>query len=167
VTPNGSPGAIFASDPFTLGVASGDPDATSVVLWTRLVPAPMQPDAEPVDSDVDVQWEVAGDPEFASIIAAGVTTASPELGHSVHVAPALPSDEWFYYRFHADGYVSPTGRTRTTPTADQPTQPQLTFAFSSCQNFERGLFVGHQALAKRDDVDLMIWLGDYIYEYGL
>jgi len=166
VTPNANPGAIFASDPFTLGVASGDPDATSVVLWTRLVPEPMQQDGESIEADVEVQFEVADDPEFTAIVAAGVTMASGAVGHSVHVTPTLPSDRWFYYRFHADGYISPTGRTRTTPTADQTTQPQLTFAFSSCQHYERGLFVGHQHLAERDDIDLMIWLGDYIYEYG-
>jgi len=160
------PGDIFDTDPFTLGVASGDPDATSVVLWTRLVPAPMEADATRLDVDVDVAWQVANDPDFVTIVAEGSAIAPAALGHSVHVTPELPSDAWYYYRFHADGYPSPTGKTRTTPTADQQIQPQLTFACSSCQNFERGLFVGHRALADRDDIDLMIWLGDYIYEYG-
>jgi len=154
----------FASDPFTLGVASGDPTETGVVLWTRLAPHPLEPDGGMPPAGVEVQWEIAQDEALKNVIARGTEVASPELGHSVHVeVEGLQPDRWYWYRFRAGDAVSPIGRTRTFP--DAVTLPdKLRFAFASCQHFEQGLFTAYQHMAQ-DELDLVVHLGDYIYEY--
>lgn len=155
----------FQNDPFSLGVASGDPDANSVVLWTRLAPQPLEPTGGLPPEAVHVGWEIADDEGFQKIVAQGTAVATPELGHSVHVeAQGLRPDRWYFYRFHAGDARSPVGRTRTLPAADA--QPdQLKFAFASCQHYEHGLFTAYQQMAQ-DDLDLVFHLGDYIYEYA-
>lgn len=154
----------FAKDPFSLGVASGDPDDTSVVIWTRLAPEPLLPGGGMQDSAVEVIWQVATDDSMKNIISSGKTTATVSLGHSVHVeVQGLKPDSWYWYRFQAGEAVSPVGRLRTMP--DPLSMPQqLKFAFASCQNYEQGLFTAYEQMA-RDDVDLVFHLGDYIYEY--
>lgn len=154
----------FTGDPFTLGVASGDPDATSVVIWTRLAPQPLDPFGGMKNEAVKVQWEVAADENFKSIVASGYTAATPQLGHSVHVeVEGLLPDRWYWYRFRSGDATSPVGRTRTFPSAE--TMPgQVKFAVTSCQNYEQGLFTAYQQMAA-DDLDLVFHLGDYIYEY--
>ena len=145
--------------PFTLGVASGSPDATSVVLWTRLV-APslgMLP--------VTVRWEVADDEGFHRIVQQGQAQALPELAHAVHVeASGLPSDRWFFYRFMTDAWVSTTGRTRTLPAPGAAMQ-QLRLAYASCQRWEHGYFSAYRHM-RTDAPDAVVFLGDYIYEYA-
>jgi alkaline phosphatase D len=154
----------FAADPFTLGVASGDPDATSVVLWTRLAPKPLDPDGGLKPEAVPVAWEVADDEGFIKVVAKGTAVATPQLGHSVHVEVAgLQPDRWYFYRFRAGDATSPVGRTRTLPAADA-TPDKVRFAFASCQHYEQGLFTAYEQMAK-DDLDLVFHLGDYIYEY--
>lgn len=154
----------FSSDPFTLGVASGDPDATSVVLWTRLAPQPLEPDGGMPREAVNVSWEVAADEGMRTIVAGGTAVAAPALGHSVHVeVHGLNPDRWYWYRFRAGDAVSPIGRTRTFPAVDQLPE-RLKFAVTSCQNYEQGLFTAYEQMA-RDEVDLVCHLGDYIYEY--
>jgi alkaline phosphatase D len=151
--------------PFTLGVASGDPSPDGMVLWTRLAPAPLATNGlggMPA-SNVDVAWQVATDPGFATVVAAGTVTALPADAHSVHVEPVgLPPDSWFYYRFSTGGHLSPVGRTRTAPAAGA-LPAQLRFAFASCQHFEQGWYHAHRFLAA-DAPDLVLFLGDYIYE---
>jgi len=94
----------------------------------------------------------------------GAAAAPPQLGHAVHVAAeGLKPDRWYYYRFHAGDATSPVGRTRTTP-EPTATPEKLRFAFASCQHFEQGLFTAYEHMAK-DELDLVIHLGDYIYEY--
>ncbi|HBE68723.1 MAG TPA: alkaline phosphatase, partial [Planctomycetaceae bacterium] len=152
----------FKSDPFTLGVASGDPDATSVVLWTRLAPEPLQPGGGMEDEDVAVTWELATDDSMRNIVASGVSNATVRLGHSVHVeANGLTPDQWYWYRFRAGDAVSPVGRTRTLPHASVMPE-EFRFAFASCQNYEQGLFTAYEQMA-RDELDLVFHLGDYIY----
>jgi alkaline phosphatase D len=153
----------FPSDPFTLGVASGDPDARSVVLWTKLAPEPTDPDGGMDPGAVGVHWELAEDDSMNRIVAKGKAVATPQLGHSVHVvARGLEPNRWYWYRFRAGDAVSPIGRTRTLPEPDD--QPErLKFAFTSCQHYETGLYTGYEQMA-RDDVDLVFHLGDYIYE---
>jgi alkaline phosphatase D len=154
----------FASNPFTLGVASGDPDHHSVVLWTKLAPQPLQPDGGmPVDN-IPVQWEVAENDSFRNVVLQGAAVAEASLGHSVHVVPlGLKPDRWYWYRFRAGDAVSPTGRTRTLP--EPGAMPhQLRFAFASCQHYEQGLYTAYEQML-RDDLDLVFHLGDYIYEY--
>jgi alkaline phosphatase D len=153
----------FAADPFTLGVASGDPDDTSVVLWTRLAPRPLEPDGGMPREAVNVVWEVASDESLRRIVASGTATATPALGHSVHVeVPGLAPDRWYWYRFRAGDAVSPIGRTRTFPPAGA-LPDRLRFAVTSCQNYEQGLYTAYAQMAQ-DDLDLVCHLGDYIYE---
>ena len=98
---------LLADDPFTLGVASGDPTPTGVMLWTRLAPKPLEPDGGMSGDRVVVTWEVAEDEGFAKVVQRGRATAAPELGHSIHAdAQGLAPDRWFFYRFTAGGAVS-------------------------------------------------------------
>ena len=131
--------------PFGLGVASGDPDATSVVLWTRLLAAPPE--------DVPVVWEVATDEAFEEIVASGLETALPAQAHSVHaVAGDLEAGTWFWYRFRAGDHVSPVGRTRTMPEGDADA---FRFAFASCQDKRDNEWAAHARLAE-EDLDLVV-----------
>lgn len=159
-TPATPPDASFGGPgqpPFTLGVASGDPLPDAVILWTRLVPPPPGP--------VDVTWEVAADAAFAQILAEGTSPAAPELGHSVRVdATGLAPATTYYYRFGLGDGRSPVGRTRTAPPADADPDA-LRFLFSSCQSYPDGLYPAWRQAAA-EDTDLVVFLGDYIYEGG-
>lgn len=153
----------FATNPFTLGVASGDPDATSVVLWTKLAPRPLDPDGGMPKENVAVAWEVADDEQMTRVVARGTAVATAGLGHSVHVeAAGLAPDRWYFYRFRAGDYETPVARTRTMP-ADGQTPDKLRFAFASCQHYEAGHYTAYREMAK-DELDLVFFLGDYIYE---
>jgi alkaline phosphatase D len=155
---------VFQADPFQLGVASGDPTSDSVVLWTRLAIDPLNGGGMPSEA-IEVRWEVAADDSFQTIVQSGVELATPQLGHSVHVELAgLKPDSWYWYRFHAGDAISRVGRTRTMPAADVMPE-RLRFAFASCQHFESGYFTAYEHMAK-EDLDLVLHLGDYIYEYG-
>ncbi|MFO0919335.1 MAG: alkaline phosphatase D family protein [Planctomycetaceae bacterium] len=152
----------FERDPFSLGVASGDPDDSSVVLWTRLAPRPLEGGGLPPET-YPVRWEVAAEESFQTILQHGDTFATPQLGHSVHVElKGLEPDRWYWYRFHCGDAVSPIGRTRTTPAANV-VPPKLRFAFASCQHYETGLYTAYEQMAQ-DELDLVFHLGDYIYE---
>jgi alkaline phosphatase D len=151
------------SDPFTLGVASGDPLADSVILWTRLLPA--EPFADEL-SDVDVEWEVATDPDMSNVVASGIGTAFAALGHSIHVdASGLAPDTDHYYRFMLDGFETAPARTHTFAAAGT-TPDRFRFAFSSCQNWEQGYYAAYRELVEQGDIDAFVFLGDYIYEYA-
>lgn len=153
------------AETFSLGVASGDPDATSVVLWTKLAPRPLEPGAGLPPSPIEVEWEIASDEGMKKVVQAGKALATPSLGHSVHVeVEGLQPDRWYWYRFRAGNVESPVGRTRTLP--DLSAIPnRLRFAVTSCQHFEYGYFTAYEQMA-RDDCDLVFHLGDYIYEYA-
>lgn len=161
---------VFDADPFALGVASGCPLPDGVVLWTRLMfpepPPPADPFApiEVIDRPpVDVAWEVAEDEGFTRTVRSGLFRAVQEFGHSVHVAvTGLAPGRWYYYRFRAGNAESPTGRTRTAPASDQMPSG-FRFAFASCQQYEQGYYAAYRDMAERD-LDLVIHLGDYIYE---
>ena len=152
------------ADPFTLGVASGEPTADGVVIWTRLAPNPLTDDglggmpAHPVD----VEWEVATDERFTQLVQSGITRAAPELAHSVHVelTGLRPAADYFY-RFRTGGHISPAGRTRTAP-APGSLAP-MTMCFASCSNYEQGWFTAYRRLAD-EHPDLVVHLGDYQYE---
>lgn len=153
----------FSANPFSSGIASGDPDSGSVVLWTRLAVDPFDPNGGVQNEFIPVQWEVAHDEAFGHIVTKGVATATPQLGHSVHVTvEGLEPDRWYFYRFRAGDAQSPVGRCRTLPAADALPE-KLRFAVTSCQNFEQGLYTAYEQML-RDDVDLVFHLGDYIYE---
>jgi alkaline phosphatase D len=158
--------ARIDSDPFTLGIASGDPQPGSVVLWTRLAPAPYQPDGGLPAERIDVDWEVARDPAFATVVSRGTATAHPEFHHSVHVEVAgLDPDRVHYYRFRAGTWLSETGRTRTAP-EQGAVVPSVRFALTACQAYQDGYFTAYRHLAE-DDVAFVLHLGDYIYEYAV
>jgi alkaline phosphatase D len=154
------------ADPFTLGVASGDPDPVSVVLWTRLVPDPDAADGGMPPADAEVVWEVATGADFASLVATGTAPAPAADAHSVHVvAGPLAPGERYHYRFRVGEWTSAVGRTRTAPPPGDQVD-RLVVATGSCQHYESGWYVAHRALAEEPDLDLVLWLGDYIYEGG-
>jgi len=148
---------------FTLGVASGYPRPDGFTLWTRLAPIPLSLDGGMPAARVRVDVEVALDEAFAQVVARATRLATPEWAHSVHVdVRGLEAGRVYFYRFIALGEASPVGRTRTAPAVGAQVD-RLRFATGSCQHFEDGFFVGHRHLAT-EDVDLMVFLGDYIYE---
>lgn len=156
----------LADDPFTLGVASGDPAPDGVVLWTRLAPRPFEPGGGLPPAPIEVAYEIATDEGMTAIVQQGTALAEAAYAHSVHLEVAgLEPARWYWYRFRIGGYDSPIGRTKTAPAAGQPVDG-LRFAFASCQRWEHGLFTAFRDLAAQD-VDLVVHLGDYIYEYSL
>jgi alkaline phosphatase D len=158
-------GARFAAYPFTLGVASGEPTPTRVVLWTRLAPDALHGGGMPAER-VTVRWEVAHDERFRRVARRGDAPAVPELAHSVHVeVEHLEPGRAYWYRFIAGGETSPVGRTRTAP-APGAAVDRLAFAFVSCQHYEAGHYTAYRHLAA-EDVGLVVHLGDYIYEGGV
>jgi alkaline phosphatase D len=155
------------ADPFTLGVASGDPGHDGFVIWTRLAPEPLAEDgmggvpARPFP----VLWQVYADEGCRRAVRAGVEMAYPEWGHSVHVeVGGLPSGREYWYRFRAGPYLSPAGRTRTAPHPLAYGGP-LVMAFVSCAQYEHGYFTSYLRLAE-ERPDLVLHLGDYQYEYA-
>jgi alkaline phosphatase D len=155
----------FSDYPFSLGVASGDPLADSVVIWTRLAPNPLAGGGMPL-VNVPVRWQVALDEKMKQVVRRGTVLATPELAHSVHVdVCGLEPNRWYWYQFQAGKEASPIGRTRTAPAFDNYIS-QLNFAFVSCQDWQNGYYTAYRHLAE-ENLDLVIHLGDYIYEYGL
>jgi len=153
----------FSSYPFTLGIASGDPAPDGVVLWTRLAPHPRDPDGGLPAEPISVTWLIAEDEALTRIIQQGSAIADPAWAHSVHVEVAgLQPDRWYWYRFKAGTETSPKGRTRTMPAAGSAPD-RLRFAFASCQKYEIGHYTAYEQMV-REDLDLVVHLGDYIYE---
>jgi alkaline phosphatase D len=154
----------FSSYPFSLGVASGDPLPDAVVIWTRLAPDPLSGGGMPL-VNVPVRWQVALDENMRQVVRRGTVLATPELAHSVHVdVCGLDPNRWYWYQFQTGKEVSPVGRTRTAP-AFYSSISQLNFAFVSCQDWQNGYYTAYRHLAE-ENLDLVVHLGDYIYEYG-
>ncbi len=152
--------------PFRLGVASGDPTPNGVSLWTRLAPEPLVEGGGVPAKDIGVRWQVASDSNFRHVVKSGKVAAMPELGHSVHVdVNGLRSGREYFYRFLTDGDESPVGRTKTAPGSHDRVR-DLTFAFASCQKWDDGFYAPYRGMAD-EDIELVIHLGDYIYEYGV
>src|SRR4051812_21735694 len=148
--------------PFQCGVASGDPSPDGFVIWTRLAPKPLEGGGMPAEA-VEVAWQVAEDEAMSRVVAKRTTVANPDLAHCVHVeVQGLKPDRWDWYQFKAAGGTSPVGRARPAPPADAMPS-SLKFAFASCQNYETGHFTAYEHMLK-DELDLVIHLGDYIYE---
>ncbi|MFC7264786.1 alkaline phosphatase D family protein [Streptomyces lutosisoli] len=147
---------------FTLGIASGDPLPDAVVLWTRLAPDPLNGGGMP-DRAVSVEWEIAEDSRFRKPARRGTAQALPEYGHSVHVdVRGLRPDRAYWYRFRAEGQLSPTGRTRTAP-HPHSSGGSLRIALASCQNWQNGYFTPYADMLDQDP-DVVLFVGDYIYE---
>lgn len=154
--------ASLPSDPFSLGVASGDPLPDSVVLWTRLANEVLRQAGADNDA-IAVNYELSESPNFSRILRSGSIAAVPELGHSVHAeVRGLQPDRSYYYRWQVGDATSPVGRTRTAPAADTMVR-EFRFAFASCQQYEHGFYTAYQHMAE-EEFDLIVHLGDYIYE---
>ncbi|GAA4100462.1 alkaline phosphatase D family protein [Zhongshania borealis] len=145
-----------AQSPFQHGVASGDPLQNALIIWTRLSIEGSLP--------CDVSWEVAESPLFSSIVAQGVFTTDSSRDHTVKIdVTGLSPETSYYYRFSALDFVSQIGRGRTLP---QGTVDHLRLAVVSCASIPHGFFNAYRRVAERPDLDCVIHLGDYIYEYG-
>ncbi|MFI8322980.1 alkaline phosphatase D family protein [Streptomyces sp. NPDC085529] len=151
---------------FLHGVASGDPLPDGVLLWTRVTPSPEAVPGSGLGADVRVDWEVAEDRSFTRVVASGSATASAAADHTVKadVRGLRPATAYFF-RFTAGTAVSAAGRTRTAPAAESAA-PGVRFGVVSCANFEAGHFSAYRHLADRADLDAVLHLGDYIYEYA-
>ncbi|WP_150239920.1 alkaline phosphatase D family protein [Nocardiopsis quinghaiensis] len=159
------PGRVV--EPFTLGVASGDPFHSSVVLWTRLAPDPLAENGlgGMPDRRVEVEWQVAEDEGFGRVAASGTAETGPDAAHSVHVeAEGLRPGAEYFYRFRVGNEISPVGRTKTAPPPGMRLD-RFAFAFASCQSYISGHYTAQAHLAE-EDLDLVAFLGDYIYESG-
>jgi alkaline phosphatase D len=152
----GCASALLTARGFTHDVASGEPRQHSVLLWTRYVPA--------AGDTARLHWEVSATPDFARIAASGDALSEAQHDHTVKpVVTGLAPGQWYYYRFRdGRGAVSPVGRTRTLP--DGPVD-RFKLALFSCSNIGFGWFNAYAHAAARDDLDLAIHVGDYLYEY--
>lgn len=145
-------------NPFLHGVASGDPMATQVILWTRI-------SADGLD-EIPVIVEVSRSPDFTDLVYEGIGYARSQADYTVKIDANLPDPATtYYYRFDSLGHKSLTGRTRTTAAASAETD-HLRLAVVSCSNLPYGYFNAYQRIAARPDLDAVLHLGDYIYEYG-
>lgn len=156
---------IPRSDPFTLGVASGDPEPDGFVIWTRLALEPLAADGlgGMPSSTFQVNWQVATDERFENVVKAGSTAATPAWGHSVHVEVAgLKPGREYWYRFRLGPHLSRSGRALTTPPLGS-SPSSLAMAFVSCSNLPAGFFSAYRAVAE-ERPDVILHLGDYQYE---
>ncbi|WP_435056933.1 alkaline phosphatase D family protein [Streptomyces sp. bgisy060] len=151
---------------FLHGVASGDPLPDGVLLWTRVTPTPDAVPGSGLGPDVQVGWELAEDRSFTRVVASGTATASASSDHTVKAdVRGLRPATAYWFRFTAGTAVSPTARTRTAPAADSAA-PGVRFGVVSCANWEAGHFSAYRHLATRSDLDAVLHLGDYLYEYA-
>jgi alkaline phosphatase D len=162
----GGPAAVFLHS-----VASGDPFPDSVVLWTRITPTPDAVPGSGAGDPTRVRWEVASDGDFTRVVSTGEVTTDATLDHTVKVAAGgLAPATGYHYRFTvldgpAAGAVSRVGRTRTAP-ADGDDPGNVMFGVCSCSNYESGYFRAYRAMADRDDLQFVLHLGDFTYEYA-
>lgn len=148
--------AAQAGGVFQHGVASGDPMQDRVVLWTRVSPS--------VPSGLQVAWEVSANDAFTAVLRSGTVVTGPERDFTVKIdVDGLSAGTTYWYRFRAEGATSTVGRTRTLPAGSLS---HARFAVVSCSSLAHGYFNAYRTLAERDDVDFVVHLGDYIYEYG-
>jgi alkaline phosphatase D len=144
------------SGQFLQGVASGDPAADAVILWTRVTPD--------VEGDITVSWEVATDSNFSQVITNGQMITNKNRDYTVKVdAVGLEAGQQYYYRFKAGETVSEMGQTRTLP---EGSVASVKLAVMSCANFPAGYFNVYEMAAQQNDLDAVVHLGDYLYEYA-
>jgi len=150
----------LAADPFGLGVASGRPTATSVVLWTRLL---ADDPTVPLGAPVAVDWTIAEDERMQKPVRSGRATAEAAWAHSVHVdVEGLRPNRFYWYRFTVAGKQSPVARTRTAPDVAERVKA-LSFSFASCQQYEQGYYAAQRHMAA-EELNAVLFLGDYIYD---
>ena len=169
VSPFGFPAIVSGArrrDVFRHGVASGDPLPTGIILWTRLTPSDEATPGSGRGDGALVRWEVSTTPSFTRPVARGAVETDARRDHTVKVdVRGLRPGRSYFYRFLFRNHVSPIGRTRTAPAADAAV-PSLRFGLASCANFEGGYFAAYRHLAARQDLDFVLHVGDYIYEYA-
>jgi alkaline phosphatase D len=167
-----TPAPRWRDDPFSLGVASGEPGPDGFVLWTRLAPDPLSPDPDMAGDmvggrwggDVVLDYEIASDPGMGAVVQRGTAVAEGAYAHSVHLeVRGLEPGRPYWYRFASGLARSPIGRAMTAPAPNAPLS-RLKFAFVSCANYEHGYFAAYRHLAD-ENPDLVLFLGDYIYEF--
>ncbi|MFN8237511.1 MAG: alkaline phosphatase D family protein [Chitinophagales bacterium] len=142
--------------PFYHGVASGDPTPNAVIIWTRVTPEEA--------GTITGTWRMALDTNFTSIVQSGTFSTDSSRDYTVKIdVTGLSPNTWYYYEFTALGKNSLTGRTKTAPVGGVN---QLRFAFVSCSNYPGGYFNAYDRIKDRNDVDAVLHLGDYIYEYA-
>jgi alkaline phosphatase D len=155
----------FRANPFTLGVASGDPTPDGIVLWTRLAPEPANPGGLG-RSPIAVGWRVARDSRMRNVVARGWTLAPPQLAHSVHVeVDGLRPGRDYFYQFDVGREESPVGHFRTAPAEHEMTH-EIRFAFATCQDWPSGHYIAYRDMVQ-NDLDVVLHLGDYTYEYAI
>lgn len=155
----------FGTNPFTLGVASGDPASDGFVIWTKLAPKPLERGGGMPGKPVEVEWLIANDEAMQQVVQKGKSIAHPELGHCVHVeVGGLEPARDYFYRFAVGGELSRVGRSRTFPRAGAAVA-QLRFAVAGCQRYEAGYFTAFRNIAE-ERFDFVFHYGDYIYEYA-
>lgn len=163
VSPHAWANPVFKADPFSLGIASGEPAADGFVIWTKLAPEPLALNSGMPARAVEVKWTLSTDEKMTGILRSGAARAKPELGHSVHVEiTGLEPGREYFYRFEAGGVRSAIGRAKTFP-APGSTVP-VRFASAGCQRYEDGYFTAWRRIAE-DRLDFVAHYGDYIYEY--
>jgi alkaline phosphatase D len=151
-----TPGCLPDPPPFLHGVASGDPLSDRVILWTRVTPS-----GSP--ASVTVFWAIASDPAMSQIVMQSAVSAVPASDYTVKIdVTGLSPGTTYYYQFHALGWGSPVGRTKTFPVGEVE---RARFALVSCINYPFGYFNAYGAISRRNDIDAVICLGDYYYEY--
>src|SRR5215510_4009609 len=149
----------WRDDPFTLGVAAGVPRPDGFVLWTRLAAL----SAAPIEGDREIAYEIADEPTFRRVVQHGRARAEAAFAHSVHLeVRGLQPGRPYWYRFFLGPWVSASGRAITAP-APGAAVTALRFGHCSCANYEQGYFAAYRHLAE-EEPDLVLFLGDYIYE---
>ncbi len=158
--------AEAASAYFKHGLASGDPTPTAVVLWTRLTPTSTSTPGSGKGPSATVTWHVATDQKFTKIVKKGTFATSASRDHTVKLdVTGLKPATTYWYRFSHKGSYSPVARTRTAP-AYTANLARMRFGIVSCANLQAGWFNSYRHLAARSDLDAILHLGDYLYEYG-
>ena len=153
----------FLANPFTLGVASGDPTPEGFVLWTKVAPNPLERGGGMPARPVEVMWAVATRDNMQQVVREGTTVAHPELGHAVHVeVDQLEPERDYFYQFEIGGERSPVGRSRTLPPLGAPVR-QVRIGHVGCQSYEDGFFTAYRGVAD-EQFDFVFHYGDYIYE---
>ncbi len=143
--------------PFFHGIASGDPLEDRVIIWTRVTP-------DIIGGEVEVEWQMAEDVNMKSIVASGLQSTSPDRDYTLKVdVTGLEAGQTYYYTFKYEGKYSQIGKTKTVPVGSVD---QLRFGVVSCSNYQAGYFNAYERIAERNDLDAVIHLGDYIYEYA-
>ena len=168
-TSGGSSSITAKSDPlrrFRHGVASGEPLPNAVVIWTRVTPSDEALPGTGKGAATEVFWEIARDAEFKNLVQSGKVMSSALRDHTLHIdVTELQPSTSYWYRFATTDGLSPTGRTKTAPALNAK-PAALRFGMVTCAEYEFGFFAGYRHLADRNDIEAVLHMGDYIYEFG-